>query len=366
MKDSFSISGWLYRLGTGIRFCPSVSFAPPVSAEEKTVGKRFSRLLPYARKVKTALSKMAEQSAILNILRSLIRRFFATRIRSFAVFFFSCGFFRIVSYFLFSFLPGYEANEANLLFGVGQIFLTLICSFSRGDVSDVLKRSLFFRSVLRRLFGVRDWQIPAGKSRDDLVGMLLIGLGTGALSLVVSPVRIAGIALLAAVILFVFFSPEAGLVIAGAGLFFFPRVQLFAILILTLISFAAKCCVGKRSLVFSPMDPVVLLFLLPFFSGEIPDGGAFLFFSFFLLYFLASNLLRTLAGLHRLLAALSAGSAFLALMLVLRQGIAVFFPALFSRVEGLEELFFVQPSVENGILIAMTFPPVLGRLCLVC
>ncbi|MBR7165095.1 MAG: hypothetical protein IKD18_02340, partial [Clostridia bacterium] len=187
-KNGFSLAAWLYELGGLIRFAPEASFSTSAPPSERENGRLHNFLLPYKKKAKSALAKGAEQSALLTLLRRFLRGLFTLRVRSFGIFFFSCGFLQIVSYFAASLIPGYEPQGANLLFGVAQLFLTLMCAFARGDVSDALRRSFLFRRILRHFFGVQEWQIPGGKSWDFLVGMLVIGVLTGALSLFVSPV----------------------------------------------------------------------------------------------------------------------------------------------------------------------------------
>ena len=102
-RPTVSFSHLLYRLGKAIHFVPASAFAPPQSEpEEKKWEKPFfaSRL-----KMKTALAKMCEQSFFLGLYAAFFRAFFTTRIRSFGVLFFSCGFLQILSYFWASFFP---------------------------------------------------------------------------------------------------------------------------------------------------------------------------------------------------------------------------------------------------------------------
>ncbi|MBR2616124.1 MAG: hypothetical protein IKC69_05545 [Clostridia bacterium] len=357
-KANFSLSGLLCDLGDKILFCPPSEFR--TASPEENEKKRDSRLLPYKMKVKTALSKMTEQSAVLAAVRGGIRWFLSLKIRSFAVFFFACGFVQILSFFLGS-VRGDWGREDNLLFGVVQMLLTLICSFARGDVTGALKRSFLHKGVLGPLVGLHSWQYPVQKSHDGIVWMLLIGLGTGALSFFLSPVWILYGLIFLTVALFLFFCPEAGLVIGAFGGLFLPRTLLYVFACLTLISFVFKCCLGKRSLVLSPMDLLVLLFFLPFLSvgSASPVAGAF--FLFFL-YFAASGLLRTVDGIGRFFDALCLGGVFLALMMLAREGIALAFPGAFLRFPDLGRLFFVLPTEENGILIAMLCPLLLGQI----
>jgi hypothetical protein len=360
-KFRFSLSGALYDLGSRIQFAPSFAFAASRTEKEKDVSKIEQRLLPYKKKVKTALSKMSEQSAILELLRRFVKYIFTLRIRSLGIFFFLCGFIRIAAYFVTPFVSLKSDPAGHLLFGVAQIFLALLCSFSRGDVADSLKKSLFFRGILKRLFGIKEWQISGGKSKDRGAVMFLAGLGFGVLSLFVPTAFLAKAVLIVAVVLFVFYSPEAGLVMSILAAVLSDVPTLPVLLLLTLVSFFFKCSVGKRSLIVSPMDPAVLLFVLPFLQTSVKEDGVG-FFSLFFLYALVACLVRTVASVMRVLFSVTAVSFVLSLFVSARSCLERFFPAWFARVEGLDEFFFVKPNVVTGLIIAMSVPVMMGMM----
>ncbi len=357
-KNPFSVTAWLYDLGARIQFRPSCSFGASTAPETKPLSAIGARILPYKKRVKSALSKMAEQSAILECLRRALAHFFALRVRSFGVFFFSCGFFQILQFFLGAFLPGFSVGEENLVFGVAQIFLTLLCSFARGSVADALRHSFLFRSILHPFFGLQEWQIPSGKNRDNLLVMFLSGAIVGVLTLLISPVQIAIGVLLFVLICYLFFAPEAGLILCLTGTVFLPVETVSGFVLITLVSFLFKCSVGKRSLVFSPMDPVVFFFLLPFLS----ESGAISFFSLFFLYYLTSCLVRSVSVLGRLLTSFCAVCVMGSLLLVLRQVVLFFLPEALVRIKALESVFFVTPSESYGLVFAMAIPLVLGLM----
>ncbi len=353
---SFSISSFLYGLGEQIQFRPESTFSSDRKEEKRNpiLEKWHDRIQPYKLKVKVALAKMAEQSAILAMFDRMCRWFFSMRIRSFGIFFFSSGFLQIISYFLSSYYPVFPGDESNLLFGVAQIFLTLLCSFSRGDVCGALKHSFLFRVILEPLFGIQEAQLPSGKSRDGLIQMLFLGLACGVLSVLLSPIFFLKLIFCFILVLSILFFPEAGMATALAGCLFLSREALYLLIGITLVSFASKCAVGKRSFSFSAMDLPVLLFLLPLgFSAQGKLGSCL---ALFFLYFCVSGLLRTVSGLERLNAVVTASALLTSALLVIQQALFFVQPSLFVRFPHLESVFFIKPTVETGILFAMMCP----------
>ncbi len=354
-----SLSRFLFELGSRVQYK-----ADPVGsfiAEEKAPSALASRILPYKKKMKNALSKAVEQSFILSLKRKGIAYLFSTRIRSFGILFFSCGFLQLLFYFLsnsVSFLP---TGEDRLVFGVAQMFLTLLATFSRGDLADGVKRSFLFRRLLSPLCGLREWDIPSEKSHDSVGGMLLAGVLLGLAGAFFSPVVLLGIVFFLALVLFLFAFPEAGLLLSLLAALFLPKSFLILVTLTTLVSFLCKCAVGKRSMAFSPMDLAVFLFLFPFlFVGA--NAGFLMFLTLFSLYYLTSCLIRNLASIHRLFSAFTAFSLAGSALLTAGRLLEIFVPSLPSRFPYLDLIFFVEYRGETGALLAMLAPLILADM----
>lgn len=360
-KKIGSLSRFLYAVGKAIQFRPATTFAPPRSEEAFEAKKGGFPFLFYRKKIKNALAKMSEQSFVLGLFGRFYGRLFNTRVRSFGVLFFTLGFLQILSYFLGDYLPLLAGGEDNLLFGVFLIFLTLLCSFSRGDLKEAIKKSFLYRALLKPLFGIKEEHFPSEKSRDHLWPMILVGALLAFFSVLFSPAAVLGAVCFASLVLLVFHLPEAGLLCSAAFLFVLPSGALLSLAVLTLISFLFKCAVGKRSMVFSPTDALVLAALLPvLFSRE--KGGISYFISFFGFYFLASCLLRGVQWIKRFFSALSLGGIFCSLMICLRFGISLAFPHFFLQFPAAESIFFVRAEEGVSALIVILCPLVLGRI----
>lgn len=350
-----SFSHFLYTVGNAIHFAPASAFAPPRT--EKEGNEREKPFFAYRLKMKTALAKMCEQSFFVGLYSAFLKFFFTTRVRAFGILLFSCGFLQILSYFLAGFLSVAAGDENNLIFGVALVFLSLLCSFTRGDVKDVLKKSFFYRGFLAPLFGSEGWEFPSGRSNEHFLAMILTGALLAFFTVVFSPFSMLLAALFLMLTMFVFYQPEAGLVLVALTFFCVSlRVTLF-LTVLTLVSFLCKCAVGKRTLVFSWMDAPVLVALLPLLFSE---KSRLLCLALGTLYFLALGLLRTLASIRRLMCALMLGGVFSSVMILARYVFSGFFSEVLFRYPNLDKLLFLEAGESLLAPVVMVFPLAVG------
>ena len=349
-----SFSHFLYSVGNAIHFAPGTAFAPPKTEREEP--EREKPFFASRLRIKHALAKMSEQSFVLGLYRSFLHGLLTTRVRALGVLFFSCGFLQIFSYFLSGYLPRLTGDENNLIFGVTLVFLALLCSFTRGDVKDVLKKSFFYRVFLEPLFGSSGWEFPTGRSTDRFFLMIPAGALLALFSVVFSPLSVLLSVLLAVLTAFIFYQPEAGLSAIALTLFAVPFRFTLLLTNLTLIAFLCKCAVGKRSLVFSWIDGLLPLLLSPLlFFGKVR-----LFFVLGALYFLSLGLLRTLESVRRLFRAAVLGSVFASVMILIRYGFTAFFSQFLYRYPNLDEFLYLDASEPILTCLVMICPVAVG------
>lgn len=354
-----SLSHFLYEVGGKILFQPAETFA--TAGKEESLGTEYrpSRFQGQKMKVKTALAKAKEQSFILNLVHRFLHKLFTTRVRSFGVLFFSCGFLQILSYFLGSAFPVFPGNVDNLLFGVCLVFLTLFCAFSRGDLSEALRKSFVFRRVLQPVFSVEEWHLPSERSTDRVWTMLLSGVVLAALSVLFTPTK--AFLLLAAVVLsvFVLFRPEAGLVLSVVCLLLFDFSLVVYPLLLTAVSFLFKCALGKRSLMFSWNDLAALVAILPL-SAAMGSQSPTVGISLFCLYYLTGCLIRRTEQLEGLVTAILYVTFCASAVLCIRQAIGRFAPEMLVRFPKAAVFLRFLPDEQTGAVFAFLLPLILG------
>ncbi|MBR2634819.1 MAG: hypothetical protein IKD31_04500 [Clostridia bacterium] len=363
-ESFFSLSRLLADLGECLLYRPLRSFSSAQEEKAANPKEKFFGRFPaqtYRIKIKTALAKASEQSFFVGLFRKGIRELLLTRIRSFGILFFICGFLQILSYFAGEWLPLVAGDQEHLLFGVSLLFITILCVFSRWNVAEGLRRSFLFCSVVKPFFGVREWKIPRAEGEDHLGYMVFFGMLFGGLSVFFSPLLLLRVLLWLSVLCFVLCFPEAGLALCGAGCLFLEREQLIFLIAATALSLFLKSCVGKRSLVFSPMDPVVVLALLPVLFSSVPQRAS-TFLSLLLIYFASAGLLRSLDSADRFLSTLCFAAFSASAFLVCREMILLFRPTLFLNHPFLETFFFIKPTAELGCVLAMLLPLAVGRI----
>ncbi len=355
-----SLSHFLYEVGGKILFQPAETFATAgKEAADSGLEYKPKHFQNQKLKIKVALAKAKEQSFFAEQVTHLVQKLFTTRIRSFGVLFFSCGFLQILSYFLGSALSFFPGEVENLLFGVCLVFLTLFCSFSRGDLSDAMRHSFFFRRIVQSVFGIEEWRLPAGRSGDRVWTMLLSGVILAVFSVLFSPTRV--LLFLAAVLLsaFILYKPEAGLVLSVVSLLLFDFGLLWYPLVLTLFSFLFKCALGKRSLMFSWSDLIVLAAIFPF-SAVGDEKMWYVGICLFCLYYLTRCMIRRTRQLESLLTAVMYVMFCASVVLCLREGIERFAPEMLFRFPKATVILRFLPDEQTGSVFAVLCPFVLG------
>lgn len=353
---NLSLSRLLIHIGERLSFRPETEFAPSESEEGEERGRSASSLQPYFLRVKTALSTAAEESLILSVFRRGVRRIFTTRVRAFSVAFFLCGILQILSYFAGVRFPFLGGCAENVVFGAACLVISFAGLFVRGTVGEAILSGRLYSSFLKPYFGVEKWQIPTEMERDPTLPLLLAGLAEGLLSVWLGPVEALLYTLALAALVRILFSPESGLILCGIFLFVLPKSWFFVGVLWTLLSYFLKCAVGKRSLVFSRTDPVLLLALLfVIFAGRAWEGVCL-----FALYFSASGLLRSTATVKRLFRSLALGAFLWAGLFLAGELCEEFFPWARVLYPGLSRVFFVEGTLSDGTLFAMLLPLVMG------
>lgn len=355
-----SLSHFLYEVGGKILFRPAETFAT-AGKEDTFSGQKYKEkpFQSYTLKIKTAFAKAKEQSFFNGLFHIFLHKLFTTRVRSFGVLFFSCGFLQILSFFLGSAIPFFSGEVDNLLFGVCLVFLTLFCSFSRGDLSEAVRKSFFFRKILHPVFHVEEWALPSGRSADRVWVMLLCGVVLAAFSVLFSPTTVLLFLIAAVLSVFVLCKPEAGLILSVICLLFFDFSLLLYPLLLTLVSFLFKCALGKRSLVFSWTDLAALAAILPF-SAVGGEEGWTIGLSLFCLYCLSGCLIRRTEQLESLLTAVLYLAFCASAVLCLREALVRFAPEMLVRFPKATVFLRFLPDEQTASVFAVLCPLVVG------
>ncbi len=266
------------------------------ATDNKGVFRRFKRMI----------SRQFENSLLINTISSLSQWLLAIPLKIYGMFFASFGIYTVVVYLLKVYaLLTENAAARDLIVGIVVASVSVPMLFSSRCLAEALGTSRMLRPLLVRVFG-----IPSVAFEKETVDVryhsvsVVAGLAFGTLTYFVDPLYIiVGLATL--IFLWLLMSyPEAGVVIAFASVPFLgmvdhPSLTLAILVVFTAFSYLIKLLRGKRTVSFEIADLFVLFFwLVTLLSGITPSGRAgtneaLLSSGLMLIYFLASNLIRS-------------------------------------------------------------------------
>ena len=227
--------------------------------------------------------------------------------------------------------------------GIAGILLTFL-SLLLSTYHAPLHRALTEDAFLSRLFFdtlALPRPYPSAHRGIPFWLLLLPGLGLGALTVFVSPLRLTVTLAVVLIVSLALVSPEFGLVLLGifyplAALLPRPLVPILTVIGLSLLSYLLKLLLGKRRFTLAPTDLLLLLFaLLLLLSGVFStvgiQGGTVAGLAAALLliggYFLAANLLATRRILLLFARGLVFGGALLAVCGIFCRSVTLFVTA---------------------------------------
>lgn len=339
----------------------------PGSAMEQASDSPKSR--ERARNFKNAFSRRMEQSKILVAVSSVGNKMMRASISSYGVFLFTIGlYFMIIHAVKLLALRMTGIGNDALVIGGGAIAVGLICFASSRSLYDAISTSAIIGKVFFSLLGVRrpNDEDYGGEAQRYVAVPFIIGTILGAASAVVRPTYIALGLLLAALVIMVLKSPEAGLVGTFLVLPFAKTMHLVALIILIFVSFLIKFMCGRRTIRFALIDVFVLLFAAMTMSGGLFAVGSgalkrsLVYVCFIGGYFLVKMALGSQKFSRRAMYALSIACAVVSII-----GIVEYFigspsaiwqdRALFSDIRGRVVSTFQNPNVLGEYLV-LTIP----------
>ncbi len=285
-----------------------------------------------ARRVRSKLSEGFESSFFVYIFSKIGKWLLSTPLKVYGNFVLSFGLYTVFAFFVrrFSELLA-EADVDMVIFGAVTIIVSMPLLLSKESLAEALGSSRSARTLLCEAFGFRDesFEVKARPSKLKANAAIVLGMLSGLLSIVIEPIYIVLVIFSVIFIWLVMSVPEIGVICSLFALPFLsltdsPSVALAALVSLTAFGYAIKLIRGKRLFRFRLIDLSVLLFtLMIFMSGAVSAGGsdsmneALLSCVLLMIYFLAVNMLRTVAWIRRSVLALVSSATLVAVIGIL-------------------------------------------------
>lgn len=258
---------------------------------------------------KQNFSLLVEQSFFNRFFRTLKDKLLSARLRVYGVFIFAYGFVSAVACALEIFVFHAEIDLIRLALAAACVLAGLIWSLSKRPLGEALYDGLIIGSILRGFVGLRRDEVVVGKDNDRGITLgFMLGLATGLVSLVISPVLIFGGAFAVIVLWLMATKPEFGIILSAFALPFLPTMLMCALAIYCTAAYIFKVLRGKRTFRFEACDTAVVIFMVFVFFGGVVSvdvsssiKSAAVFLGLMLNYFLIANLIRSRALTDRLL-----------------------------------------------------------------
>ena len=276
------------------------------------IGSKPRKLL---RRIRGYISQSFDNSYILNKIRSGVCGLADLSTKSYGRFALLFGIYTLLFYFVKLLIPAIGvANQDYLYIGIITCIISIPLLISDKTLAQAAYESRITKVIFSDLFGYREelFEVKHGTKSDAFSGQaMFLGLALGVMTFFVHPAIILTVIAIFAALVFIFTSPEIGVLISLFALPFvsltkYPTVFLSAIIVTTTISYLIKLIRGKRVIRFEIIDVAVVLFLIALYvSGCITVGGTDSYLSALVAccllsgYFLVVNLIRTEAWIKR-------------------------------------------------------------------
>ncbi len=317
-------SAWLYALVLHSMIGRFLTNTPSKSPKESDDG--FLHRLFRSKKKRSdrilfrcchALAATLEQSVFCRLIGAIERALLRTGINSYGIFLLFFGCYSVVSYYVLSGL-GMEVSLGYPVTGGVLILASLPMFASSHSMAWGLRKSVIFRAIIVYGFGIAEERLTSygDAGREHHLEALILALLSGTMTFFVAPYHLllgAGVILL---ILLVLRDPEVGMV-PSVGLLPFlsllerPTFLLLGMMSVTLLGYVNKWLCGKRTLRVETTDGMVFFFLvLVALGGIVTRGGtaslhsALTYVFLGTVYFIVANLVRSQAGVWRMVSIL--------------------------------------------------------------
>ncbi len=291
-----------------------------------------AKLKNYVWKTRKVWAEGFESSFLPGIAQKIIRTLLETSLKNYGNFLLSAGLYTVFSFFVRRFTEFFDtAGLVHFLTGTILIAVAVPLLTSKMSLAEALGSSVSARALFCEAFGMRDesFEVPLKQSKLRANLSIFLGMATGLLSLLISPLFIPIASLLTVAVAVILATPEIGVLVSLFSLPFLsfspsPSVTLAAIVGVSALGYVIKLIRGKRIIRFEIVDIAVLLFsFVLFFSGVFTAGGGASFSEAILacllisVYFLVTNMMRTEKWVNRCVVALVSSATVTAVLGVL-------------------------------------------------
>ncbi len=270
----------------------------------------FSSVFPKEKvlKIRRKIAALLLKAPIIRSNGSFFDAFISCRCKDYGVFFLSFGIYSllgcIVSIYFFSDIT---PTAASYIACAVSVFISFPLLKEKRSFGYYANTSAMAGFIVFDVLGARKHEIYPAEAKLAPAGLaLLLGMGFGFISFIITPIKIALLLLFVFLLLWILHTPETGVIVSCLILPFMDIKYTVLILSVTLISYIFKLLQLKRTVKFGYTDLFVTILSIIFITGVPRSTGgdttaktAFVYTLFILSFFLVKNLISTYEWIKR-------------------------------------------------------------------
>ncbi len=267
---------------------------------EKITLKKNKKLI-----IKNKIQYFVENSYFYKLFLRLVNTLLSMKVRTLGVALFIWGFCSVSVGFIKTYVATFVDNDFLLIYqGIALVVFAVPLLAGKSELGFLLANGKITGFIIRDLIEVKKERVVREGGAENTVVPVFLGLLLGISSIFFDPLKVIGIIFALVYIAVVFYKPEFGVAVAVASIPFASPLFICAEIICVTLAFLIKVMRGKRSIHFGTLDIAVFFFALfvllrGAFSADFLISAKL--FSYILIYFLITNLVKTRAMLYKLL-----------------------------------------------------------------
>lgn len=275
--------------------------------------------------VRRTFAKNVESSRFVAAYRAFVHKAVTSSVRTTGVFVLSGGLYALLGYIMNWIQSGPDFRTYyELVIIAAMIICGSLMLFSQRSNGRKLHESRFMSAFLFDFLGLNPLSVDKDtKSENHFLAAFLGGIVFGVISFVTSVGTALAVLAAIVVVMLVVYSPESGLLLSMMLIPIFETETVAYLLVVTLVSFFFKLLRGKRNLTFKAED-IASLFAALAFVIFFPVGSKLLVSLMITVYFMASNLMRSMEYLKKSVNSLSFGLSLNVIANAVSGGMSVF------------------------------------------
>ena len=267
---------------------------------EKITLKKDKKLI-----LKNKIQYFVENSFFYKLFLRLVDTLLSMKVKVLGVILFIWGFCTVSAGFIKTYVATFVDNDFFLIYqGIALVIFAVPLLAAKSELGYLLANGKITGYIIRDLIEIKKERVVREGGTENTVVPVFVGLILGVSSIFFDPLKVIGAIFTLVYIAVTFYKPEFAVAVAVASIPFASPLFISCEIMCVTLAFLIKVLRGKRSIHFGTLDIAVLFFALFMLLRGAFSADFFAtvkLFSYVLVYFLITNLVKTRQMLFKLL-----------------------------------------------------------------